>query len=130
MFTQFGDIKYKFAFTNATQATAVAAAAIETATGIAPQELQISGEPEFVAEADGPDGTVEAVAVAQKKYSFTLTGILTDRTTFEGEGLSFTHDGKFFIVTGEQDTKNAKEFQKAQLSGMCYANVTGLTPAP
>lgn len=129
-FTQFGDVKYKFGYTNATQATAVAAAAIETATGIAPQELSISGEPEFVAEADGADGTIDAVAVAQKKYSFTLSGYITDRSKFEDNGLSFTHDGKFFIVTGDQDNKASKEFQKGQLTGVCYANVTGLTPDP
>jgi hypothetical protein len=127
-FTQFGDIKYKFGYTNDTQTSAVAAAAIETATGLAPQELSISGEPEFVAEAEGGGGTVEAVAVAQKKYSFTLTGVITDREKFMEDGLSFTHDGKFFIVTGDQDNKASKEFQKGQLTGMCWAGVTGLTP--
>jgi hypothetical protein len=124
MFTQFGEAKYTFALATATETTAVAAAAIEAATGIAPQELQISAEPEFIAEAEGPDGTVEGLAVAQKKRTFTLSGFLTDKEKFDEEGASFTHDGKFFICTGNQLGKNTKEFQKAQLTGVCYAGIT------
>lgn len=125
-FTQFGNPKYTFALATASETTSVAAAAIEAATGIAPQELQISGEPEFVAEAEGPDGTVDGVAVAQKKYTFTLSGFLTDKEKFDEEGVSFTHDGRFFIATGNQLGKATKEFQKAQLTGICYQNVTAV----
>lgn len=128
MFTQFGAAKYKFSFTTASQTAAVAAAAIELATGLAPQELQISSEPEFVAEADGADGTVDAVAVAQDKRSFTLTGYITDMAKFNEEGLDFTFDGRFYIITGRQATKATKDFQKGQLTGSSWNNITAETP--
>jgi len=123
-FTQFGDAKYKFGYANGEVTTSDAAAAIETATGLAPMELQISSEPEFIAEAEGPDGTVEGLAVAQDKYTFTVDGYITNRSKFEEDGLDFTFDGKFFIITGRQDTKGSKVFQKGQLTGVCYQGIT------
>jgi hypothetical protein len=123
-FTQIGAVKYVFAFKTDSEDTATAAAAIETATGIAPQELEISGEPEFVAEAEGPDGTVEAVAIANQKRAFTLTGYLTNKTTFDAEGATFSHDGKTFVVMNRQITKSGKNFQKAQITGMSWDGVT------
>jgi hypothetical protein len=127
-FTQHGATKYSFAFKTATETTAVAAAAIEAATGIAPQELEISGEPEFVAEAEGPDGTVEAVAVAAVKRAFTLSGFLTNKETFDEEGTTFEHDGKTFIVMNRQIMKAAKGFQKAQMTGMSWDGVEAEEP--
>ena len=125
-FTQFGLNKYKFSFKGAGTA-AVEAAAIETATGIAPLTLQISSEPEFIAEAEGSTGSMEAMAVAEDKHSFTLEGYLTDLTKFNEVGLDFTHDGKFFVVTGRTLGKATKEFQKATLTGMSHAGITAQT---
>lgn len=126
-FTQFGDNKYTFAFAAAGSTTAVAAAAIEAATGLAPMELQISSEPEFTAEAEGPDGTIEGLAVAQDKFTFTLSGFVTDTAKFNELGLEFTHDDHFFIITGRQLTQGNKVFQKGQLSGAAYAGITAET---
>ena len=126
-FTQHGAEKYQFAFKAGDTNTSTAAQAIEEATGIAPQELTISGEPEFVAEAEGPDGTVESVAVAAQKRAFTLTGFLTDKAKFDEEGTTFQHDGKTFIVMNRELGKNAKQFQKATLTGMSWNGVT-VTP--
>ena len=125
MFTQHGAEKYVFSFDGENSATA--AAAIEAATGIAPQELDISGEPEFTAEAEGGDGTVEAVAIANQKRAFTLTGYLTDKAKFDEEGVTFSHDGKTFIVMNRRITKSNRQFQKAELTGMSWDGVT-VTP--
>jgi hypothetical protein len=122
MFTQHGDTKYIFSFA-ATGDAATEAAAIEAATGIAPQELSISGEAEFVAEAAGADGTVGGLAIAPDKHTFTLSGYLVDLAAFEAEGVAFSHGGRDFFVTGRQLTKAGKEFQKAQMSGVSYAGV-------
>jgi hypothetical protein len=122
-FTQHGDIRYIFSFADDDSDAATAAAAIEAATGIAPQELVISGEPEFVAEAEGSDGTVEGLAVAPRKHTFTLNGYLTDKEVFDGVGVTFTHDGRYFIVTGSGLTKAGKDFQKAQMSGVSYPGI-------
>ena len=122
-FTQHGDTKYIFSFAAEGDA-ATEAAAIEAATGIAPQELVISGEAEFVAEATGADGCVEGLAIAPDKHSFTLSGYLTDKEVFEGEGIHFSHDGRDFFVTGRQVTKGGKDFQKAQMTGVSYAGVS------
>jgi hypothetical protein len=122
-FQQHGDTKYIFSLATDDEDAAAAAAAIEDATGIAPQELQISGEPEFVAEAFGDDGTVKGLAVAPDKRTFTLSGYLVDKATFEGSGVTFTHDGNYFIATGRQITKGTKEFQKAQLTGVSYPGI-------
>jgi len=123
-FTQHGDTRYLFSFVEGSSDAATAAAAIELATGIAPQELVINGEPEFVAEAAGADGTVEGLAVAPPKHTFTLTGYLTNKSTFEGVGIAFEHDGKYFICTGNQLSKAGKDFQKAQLTGVSYPGIT------
>jgi hypothetical protein len=121
-FTQHGEQKYIFSFDG--QSSTAAATAIETSTGIAPQELDISGEPEFTSEAEGPDGMVKAVAVGFLKRSFTLTGYLTDKAKFDEEGNTFTHDGKTFIVMNRRLTKNTRQFQKAELTGMSWDGVT------
>jgi hypothetical protein len=123
-FTQFGDAKFKFGYTVGGSDSATEAAAIETATGLAPAELSISSEPEFIAEAEGADGTIEGLAVAQDKFSFTLDGLVTDRAKFEEEGLDFTYDGKFFIITGRSGNKGSKTFQKGQLTGVCHQGIT------
>ena len=119
-FTKFGDSSYRFAFDSAE------AAAIATATGVKPQELQISGEPEAKAEAIGTDGVVEAVAVGPDKRTFTLTGYVVDKSKFETVGLTFTFDSKFYIVMGRQRTVATREYEKAQLTGESYDQVTGV----
>lgn len=121
-FTQQGDTKYVFSF--AGDGSTAAAAAIESATGIAPQELDISGEPEFTAEAEGGDGMVKAVAIGNQKRAFTLTGYLTDKAKFDEEGTTFTHDGKTFIVFNRRITKSNRGFQKAEMTGQSWDSIT------
>lgn len=117
-FTKFGDGSYKFSFGSGEAAT------IATAVGLKPQELRISGEPEFTAEAIDEEGEVAAFAVAQDKKTFTLEGYITDEVLFEAEGLDFTFDGRFFIVTGRERTVAARDYQKGNLTGVSYAKIT------
>lgn len=117
-FTKFGDNTYKFSF------DAAEAAAIAAATGLKPQELQINSEPEYVAEALDEAGETAAVAVGEDKRTFTMSGYIVDETKFDEQGLDFTFDSKFFIITGRQKTEAARDYAKGQLTGVSYKNVT------
>lgn len=114
-FTKHGDTSYEFSFDSA-EATAIAAA-----TGIKPQELEIQQEPEYVAEAQNEEAITAAVAVADEtKRTFTLRGYLVNKATYEGSGMTFEFDGKFYIVTGRNRTTASREFVKAELTGVSY----------
>jgi hypothetical protein len=117
-FKKFGDGNYRFSFQSGE------AAAIAAAVGLKPQELRVSGEPEFVAEALDEEGEVAAMAVGQDKKTFTMDGYITNPTLFEEEGLDFTFDGRFYIVTGRERTVATREYEKGQLSGVSHAGVT------
>jgi len=122
-FTKHGDDTYEFSFDS------VEATAIATATGIKPQELEIQGEPEFVAEAQDEEGATACVAVSNEtKRTFTLRGYLVNPETFNGASLTFTFDGKFYIVTGRNKTVANRDFVKAELTGISYDLITAPTP--
>lgn len=115
-FNQFGDKTYKFGFQDA------GATSIATAVGIKPQTLSISSEPEFEAEAQDQDGTTKSFVVGPDKFSFTLSGYLTDQAKFK-TGKSFTYDGQFYIITGRKRDIANQDFTKGELTGVGFKNI-------
>ena len=109
-FSQFGDLDYKFGFND------VGAAAIAAACGMKPQTLSISGEPEFVADAENADGLVASTVVGPDKFTFTMAGYIVDRELFDSAS-NFTYDGRFFVIKGRKVDVANKEFNKGELSG-------------
>ena len=115
-FTQHGPADYKFGFQDA------AATLLATATGLKPQSISISSEPEFQAEAQNENGEVAALVVGPPKKSFTMSGYVTDLAAFEAAG-DFEYDGNFFIITGRKRDESNQDFMKGEFTGVSYANI-------
>jgi hypothetical protein len=113
-YTQYGDQDYVFGFDDA------AASAIAAAIGVKPQTLSVSGTPEFTAEGKNIDGMTEAFVVGDQKFSFTMSGFLVDKALFDAASLSFTYDGRFYIVTDRKRDISNVDFQKAELTGVSF----------
>jgi hypothetical protein len=116
---QYGSAEYKFGFDDP-EAESIAAA-----VGIKPQTLSVSGEPEFTAEGKNLDGLTEAFVVADKKFSFTMSGFVTDVDLVNANG-SFTYKGRFFILVGNKVDIANTDFQKAEVTGMSYPLINGV----
>ena len=119
---KFGDGTYIFGFGDGS------AAAIKAAVGLTPQKLTISGEPEFVAEAQDEEGYTAALAVADDKQTFTVEGFITNLAAYNATGANFAFDGKFFIVTGRNKDMEPRMYQKGTLTGVCYTKITAEVP--
>lgn len=114
---QYGSADYVFGFDDP-EAEAIAAA-----VGIKPQTLSVSGEPEFTAEAKNLDGMTEAFVVADKKFTFTMSGFVVDKELVAAGG-SFSYDGRFYILTGNKVDISNTDFQKAEVTGMSFPLIT------
>ena len=116
MFTQHGDTEYVFGFDSA-EATAIA-----EATGIKPQTISLSYEPEFTAEAQNELGEVASVVLGPDKIGFTLTGYVVDDSLIK-TAASFEFDGRYFIIMGRKIDSSNTEFRKGEFTGTSYVNI-------
>lgn len=116
--TQYGNQDYIFGFDDPD------AEAIAAAVGLKPQTLSIRGEPEFTADAHGATGLTESKVVADNKFTFTLAGFVVNRALILDGGTSFTYDGRFFIVMGNNLDIDNKDFQKGEVTGESYPQIT------
>jgi hypothetical protein len=113
----YGDQSYQFGLNDAD------ALAIADAIGLKPESLEIAGEPEFTAEGRDVNGMTAAFAVGDAKYTFTMSGYLTDKSLFAAAA-DFTYDGRFFIITTPKETRSNTDFVKAELQGVCYPQIS------
>lgn len=116
-----GDTTFKFAFDGA------GIDAVVTATGIQPMELKTSGQAEYVATAEGVNGEPIAMVTASDARTFTLTGYITNKTTFDGV-TEFVYLGRTYIVTNRNVDYSSKEFMKGELTGEQHDGI-GQVPA-
>lgn len=96
---------------------------IATGVGMQPQELKLSGSPEFVAKAEALDGTVAAMAIAPLGRQFTLSGYVTDVTKFN-DAVSFTYDQKYYIISGRSLDATNKDYMKGEVTGSQHDLIT------
>ena len=117
-FQQFGSQDYKFGFDDPE------ASSIATSVGLKPQTLSVSGEPEFTSEAKNESALTESFVVGDKKFNFTMSGFVTDRTKINKVGTTFNYDGRFYIVTGSKLDISNTDFQKGEVTGMSFPLIT------
>jgi len=110
--TKKGDLTYVFGFDGS-------GTGIATSLGMKPMELKTQGAAEYVAKAEDEEGQVFAMVTAADARTFTLTGYITNQTTFE-DAEDFTFDGKFYIITGRNIDFSSKEFMKGEVTGEQY----------
>lgn len=113
--TQHGDQDYVFGFDDQ------GALGIASIAGIRPQSMNISGEPEFTAEAKNLFGLTEAFVVSDSKDNFTMDGYVVDKDKLDtSSGKSFQLNSRKFIITNRDRNAQNTDFQKGKISGVSY----------
>lgn len=115
-FEQYGDPDYVFGIDDPEALT------LASITGLKPETISISSEPEFTAEGKGVDGMTEAFAVGDDKHAFTMSGYLVDEALFKAVK-TFQFDDKLFIITGRKVDKSNVAFQKAEFTGVSFSKI-------
>lgn len=113
-FDQFGDTSYIFGIADAN--TAIVA-------GMAVEQIQISGTPEFEAMAKNSGGLTAAYVRGKDKYEFSASGFLTDEAAFDAN-TNFTYDGHFFIINKREKADSNVDFRKCNISGVAFFLIT------
>lgn len=111
---QHGNQDYSFGFDDP------AAQGIGSTTGLVPQDLSVSGEPEFTAEGKDLYGLTVAFVKADQKYNFTMSGYVVDKDLLDEASGTFTYEGKYFIVTSSKKDVSFNEFQKGEIQGVAF----------
>jgi hypothetical protein len=122
-FEQSGQLKYQFGFTDKdTGAMITDISTIANDIGVSPQELTISYEPEFEAEAQGPDGSTESKVIGPRKGEFSMSGYAVCKGKLLANSF-FWFDSQLFQVSSREIGYSNQEFQTASLSGTTYSNI-------
>jgi hypothetical protein len=104
-----------------------AASTLAAAIGLLPQNLKITGTPEFSASAKNEDGEIINYVQGPDQFAFSMEGFLENQTLF-GAAKNFTFSiygvNRLFIINSKEVTKVNVDYQKCTISGMSYLNVT------
>ena len=111
-YTQYGDASYQFGVAD----TGVV-------DGMAIEQITIERSPEFEAEAKNEEGMTASFVRGDDKFTFTASGYLTNKASFDGVG-DFTFDSQFFIINKKSRSQSNTDFQKAEISGVGYSLIS------
>jgi hypothetical protein len=117
-YRQHGKNYYKFGIDDP------AALEIGAAIGLQPEEIQLSGEPEFEAEAQGVDGITDGMVVGPFKQSMSMNGFVVDPDKLKNaNGATFNFDGNYYIVKTVGDTAANRGFRKGTLTAVASQGI-------
>lgn len=91
--------------------------------GMALTSFKPEREPEFMSEAEGPDGLVAAIARSKEKITVNASGFIIDKAAFEA-ATDFKYGSSLFIISKKGQEYAHKGFAKCDFTCVARPNVT------